>query len=83
MAVNKRKVRKEEFSSESAEKESTSLKNGKEVKNQEIVRAKVGAEGELPFIEKFVYFCVYSYFLAIAVYKIYSFPLGKCIFTSN
>ena len=58
--------------------------NNMKVKSQdEIVKAKVGAEAELPFIEKFVYFCVYSYFLAIAVHKIYRFPLGEYDIYSN
>ena len=46
-------------------------------KDQEVVKVKIGAEAELPFIEKFFYFCVYSYFFAIATHKIYLFPLGK------
>jgi hypothetical protein len=80
MAIKKRK---EETSSQSTEKDNTFINNNTEVKNQEIVRPKIGAEGELPFIEKFVYLCIYSYFLAIAVYKIYLFPLGKFIFGST
>lgn len=45
--------------------------------NKEIVKPEIGAEAELPFIEKFVYFTVYLYFLTTAVYKIYLFPIGK------
>ena len=58
-------------------KNGNAVDDNTKVKNHEIVRAKIGAEAELSFIEKFVYFCVYSYFLATAVYKIFSFPLGK------
>ncbi len=74
--------RKEELSSQTAEKDSA-FDNDTKVSSQEIVKAKIGAEAELPFIEKFVYFCVYSYFLATAVYKIYLFPLGKFMFSSK
>ena len=44
---------------------------------EQSVSPKVGAEAELPFFEKFVYFLVYSYFLAMAMYKIYLYPLGR------
>jgi hypothetical protein len=69
---------KEKLSSQTVEKDDA-VDNNTKVKNQEIVIAKIGAEGELPFIEKFVYFSIYSYFLATAAYKIYLFPLGKFI----
>lgn len=65
----------EKLISKTSEKENELKKNMG--KNQEVVKEKVGAEAELPFIEKFLYFCVYSYFFAIAAHKIYLFPLGK------
>ncbi|CAB3976594.1 Hypothetical predicted protein [Paramuricea clavata] len=67
---------KEKLSFQTA-RNGNAVDNNTKVKNHEIVRAKIGAEAELSFIEKFVYFCVYSYFLATAVYKIFLFPLEE------
>ena len=69
--------KEEKVSSQTTEKDNELNRNMKK-ENQEVVRVKVGAEAELPFLEKFLYFCVYSYFLAMAAHKIYLFPLGKC-----
>lgn len=49
-------------------------------KNHEVERRKVGAEAELPLVEKSLYLLIYLYFLAKAVFEIYSFPLGKLRF---
>ena len=39
-------------------------------------KRRLGSDADLPLLEKVVYFVVYSTCFAIALYKIYKFPLG-------
>lgn len=59
------------------EKPNEMEKSNEMEKPNEIEKPKIGAEAELSLLEKVIYFAIYLYFFAMAVYQVYIFPQGK------